>query len=124
MYVFPVNNIADESNKLPADIPFLILGWDLHSEIRPLLHFDVTIKLLPLDINLVIFALEKHIWQILNNGRRQDRTTIAFVSNIRSLLLYLSSSDSVVTVVLDSYNSSDGIYDVSKTFVSLSSSSF
>ena len=139
VYVFPLNNIADESNKLPVDIPSLLLGWDLHSEIWPLLHFRVTIKLLPRDINLVIFALEKHVWQILSNGRRQDRNTVALLSNIGSLLLYLSNSssspsslysDSVVTNVLDSYISSDGIYDVSKTSwiwvvisVSLSSSS-
>ena len=52
----------------------------------------------------------------------EDKTNnIALLSNIGSLLLYLSNStssslslcsDSVVTDVLDSYRSSDRIYDV------------
>ena len=124
VHVFHISNIADESNKLPADIPSLILEWDLHSKIWPLLRFRVTIKFFPRDINLVIFALEKHIWQILNDGRRQDRNAIALLSSIGSWLLHLFNSlssslslcsDLIVTVVLDSYSSSDGKYHVSDT---------
>ena len=76
MYWITASKIADDSNKLPADT--LILGWYLHSEIWHLLSLHVTIKLPPRDVNFVIFALEKHIWKILNNDRTQDRHFLCY----------------------------------------------
>ena len=93
VYWITASYIVDDSNKLPVDT--LILEWDLHSEIWHLLSFHVTIKLLPRDVNFVVFALEKRIWQIVYNSRTQDRNTISSLSSIGSTLLYLSDSSSL-----------------------------